>query len=87
MRIEKATKEGRLYKCGYCDKLFIYLTLTLEDLSGPKLEKKTHRYTLCNRHYSRNADVIVHLSVVRGSGETHESRICGTLLSSHRKMR
>lgn len=40
MRIEKATKEGRLYKCGYCDKLFIYLTLTLEDLSGPKLEKK-----------------------------------------------
>ena len=40
MRIEKATKEGRLYKCGYCDKLFIYLTLTLEDLSGSKLEKK-----------------------------------------------
>lgn len=84
-RVEMAAKEGKLYNCGYCGRVFISNS-HFRRHERTHTKEKPHQCTDCNKSFSRSDDLTSHRSSVHGFRETHECWVCGKFLSSYSKL-
>lgn len=86
MQVGDAMTEGRrLFKCGYCGKVFT-TNSNWRRHERTHTGEKRHKCTDCAKTFSRKEDLKIHRNNLHGCSETHECWICGKLLGSYRKL-